>query len=84
MREITLPENDNDFKMVKDEENKWRANKIIFGQKHNLNNVDTWKYLMKQGANIHANDDYANTMGIKKKISRFSYLSDRKKKFLMM
>lgn len=41
LREITLPETDPDFKMVKDG-NKWRANKIILGAKHSLLDPETY------------------------------------------
>ena len=36
MREITLPDNDVDFKMILVGENKWRANKIILGKRYDL------------------------------------------------
>ena len=50
--EITLPIADNDFKMVKDGNNKWRSNKIILGHKHDLANVATFKYLIEAGTDI--------------------------------
>ena len=58
MREITLPTSDQKFCMVKDK-NKWRANMIILGKRYELSNVDTFKLLIKKGADIHANNDYA-------------------------
>jgi len=58
LREITLPTNDPDFKIVKDN-NKWRANKIILGKKYNLIDVSTFKYLLDQGADIHTDDNSA-------------------------
>jgi len=59
LREVTLPINDPDFKMVKDENNKWRANKIILGKRRKLTNVSTFEYLISHGANIHTYDDNA-------------------------
>jgi len=59
LREITLPTDDPDFKMVQDKNNKWRANKIILGKKYNLNNISTFEFLISNGANIHADSDYA-------------------------
>ncbi len=32
---------------------------IIFGKRSDLSNVETFKYLLKKGANVHAGDDYA-------------------------
>lgn len=56
LREVSLPIDDNGFKMVADDDDKWRANKIILGQRYELNKVETWKYLVEKGANLHAND----------------------------
>ena len=51
LREISLPETDPDFKMVKDpEDDKWRANKIILGKRYNLSDISTFEYLIQQGA----------------------------------
>jgi len=58
LREVTLPTDDPDFKMVLDENNKWRANKIILGKRRNLCEVSTFEYLINQGVDIHINDDY--------------------------
>ena len=58
LREITLPINDSDFKIVKDG-NKWRANKIILGKRYNLWEKETFEYLVELGANIHADNNYA-------------------------
>ncbi len=53
LREIELPIDDPDFKIVKDPSgNKWRANKIILGNKYDLFSVETFKYLEKKGADI--------------------------------
>ena len=53
VREITLPTDNPDFKMVKDD-NKWRANMIILGKRYDLFNVDTFKYLIEKGASSRA------------------------------
>ena len=58
LREITLPFNDPDLKIVKDG-NKWRTNKIIFGKRYNLWEKETFEYLISIGVNIHADNDYA-------------------------
>jgi ankyrin repeat protein len=60
LREVALPTDNPDFKMVQDaDKNKWRANMIILGKRHDLFTVDTFKYLIDNGADIHAADDYA-------------------------
>ena len=75
LREITLPVSqgkqstectaswptDNpDFLMIKDKSgDKWRANMIILGKRYDLSNIDTFKYLIESGADVHADDDYA-------------------------
>ena len=60
LREIALPIDNPDFRMVKDPKwDKWRANMIILGTRYDLNNVDTFKYLIQNGANIHVRNDYA-------------------------
>ncbi len=44
LREVTLPTDNPKFKMVKDPQNdKWRANMIILGDKYQLGNIDTIK-----------------------------------------
>ena len=59
LREIKLPIDNPKFKMIKDKENdKWRTNLIILGKRYDLFTVNTFKYLIKNGANIHADDDY--------------------------
>ena len=50
LREITLPVDNLDFKMVIDE-NKYRANMIILGKRYELANVETIKMLIEAGAN---------------------------------
>ena len=60
LREITLPTEDPEFKMIKDKTgDKWRSNMIILGNRYNLFTVNTVEYLIKKGANIHVNDGYA-------------------------
>ena len=60
LRKIELPLNDPDFRMVQDESgDKWRANKIILGEKRSLADVETFQYLISLGANIHVDDDCA-------------------------
>src|SRR5581483_8511042 len=59
LREITLPTDNPDFKMIEDvSSGKWRANMIILGKRRDLFNVDTFKYLAESGTAIRANDDY--------------------------
>ena len=56
LREVTLPTNNPDFKMVKDKfGDKWRANMIILGKRYDLFNVDTIKFLIEKGADIYTN-----------------------------
>ena len=57
VREITLPLNDPAFKMVADE-NKYRANMIILGERHELSKLATIKMLVERGADIAANNYY--------------------------
>ena len=56
LREIMLPVENPDFKMVKDE-NKYRANMIVLGKRYELFNVETIKMLIEAGAD--ADKDYA-------------------------
>ena len=57
LREVTLPTNNPDFLMIKDN-NKWRANMIILGKRYDLFNVNTFKYLIECGANNHTSSTY--------------------------
>jgi len=59
LREVILPTDDPDFKMVQDGDNKWSANKIILGKKRNLCDVSTFEYLIDNGADILAADNCA-------------------------
>jgi hypothetical protein len=57
IREITIPE---DAQMVQDpDENKWRASKVILSPRRDLREVETWKWLIEIGVNIHAPHDFA-------------------------
>ena len=58
LREITLPTENPNFKIVADE-NKYRANMLILGKRYELLNVETIKMLMEAGADVHTGDDYA-------------------------
>ena len=58
LRKITLPTDNPDFRVIKDSAgDKWRANMIILGERYDLCNVDTFKYLIEQKADIHTDDD---------------------------
>jgi len=48
IREVFLPTDNKDFKMVQDpEEDKWRANMLIFGKKYDMTNFDHIKYILE-------------------------------------
>ena len=60
LREVTLPTYNTNFLMLKDVcGDKWRANMIILGNRYDLSNVDTFKFLVEHGADIHAGNDFA-------------------------
>ena len=59
LREIILPTENPDFRMIKDKDDKWRANMIVLGKRYDLSNVETFQYLVEKGANIHACSDFA-------------------------
>uniref|UniRef100_A0A6G6ADN1 Ankyrin repeat-containing protein n=1 Tax=Borely moumouvirus TaxID=2712067 RepID=A0A6G6ADN1_9VIRU len=60
LREVTLPTDNTDFQMIKDPEgDKYGANMIILGKKHDLRDISTWKFMVFIGIDIHAEDDYA-------------------------
>jgi hypothetical protein len=58
IREVTIPE---DAELVKDSSgDKWRSNKVILGERKDLNKVETWKYLVEEcHADIHVDNEYA-------------------------
>jgi hypothetical protein len=56
VREVTIP---SDAEMVMDPQgDKWRASKVILGPRKELWNVDTLKWLVKNGADIHGMNGY--------------------------
>src|SRR5437870_4621249 len=60
LREVFLPEDDPTFKMVKDPEgNKWRANKIILGNRFLLSDVNTFNLVIENVTDIHAYNELA-------------------------
>ena len=64
LREVTLPTDNIDFLMVKDKSgDKWRANMIILGKRRDLCDVDTFNYLIKNGADVHAGNEMALRWG---------------------
>ncbi|AGF85729.1 repeat protein [Moumouvirus goulette] len=66
LREIYLPIDNPDFKMIKDPKgDKYGANMIIFGERRDLRDVETWKYMISVGVDIYA-DDYAFRWASKK------------------
>lgn len=52
LREITLLFEDKYFNHIVDKNNKWIANKIILGKRYDLSNIETFKYLIKIGADV--------------------------------
>ena len=51
VREVTIPDGAD---MVMDPEGcKWRTSKVILGPRKDLRDVETWKWLVEIGANIH-------------------------------
>ena len=57
LREVTLPEGEEIYKDPKG--NKYKAHQIILGKRRDLRKVSTWKFLIKNGANIRALNDSA-------------------------
>lgn len=77
LREVTLPTLTDypDFKIIKDKSgDKWRANMIIIGKQYDLSNVDTFKYLIEKGADIHADGDFALRWSARKGYFDVNYL----------
>jgi hypothetical protein len=55
IREVTIPE---DAEMVQDPQgDKWRASKVILSPRKSLSEVDTWKWLIECGVDIHVDND---------------------------
>jgi hypothetical protein len=58
VRKITLPTEDSELRVMLDSNgDKWRANRVIFGERYNLADVFTIQYLIEQGADIHIDND---------------------------
>lgn len=57
LREIFLPTDNPDFKMVADID-KYRANMLVLGKRYNLSDVATIKMLIDNGANVNAGKSY--------------------------
>jgi hypothetical protein len=56
IREVTIPE---DAEIVQDPSgNKWRVSKVILSQRKDLEEVETWKWLVESGIDIHVDNDY--------------------------
>jgi hypothetical protein len=67
IREVTIPE---DAEMVEDPQGgKWRASKVILGERRSLSEPSTWEWLISLGLDIHANSEHAL-----KTTSYFGYL----------
>ncbi len=49
LRIVELPLTDPEFKCVKDDNNKWRANRIILKEKMNLYEYSTYQFLIRNG-----------------------------------
>lgn len=78
IREIFLPKNDPDFKMVQiAEESKWRANKIILGKKYSLFDDETYRIL---GLNIRENE---SILFFAAKYQNIEFLDSHKKLFII-
>ncbi len=52
LRIVELPTTDSDFKCIKDANNKWRCNKIIFRDKISLADASGLKYVVDSGVDI--------------------------------
>jgi len=66
LREIYLPESDPEFKMIKDPDgNKWRANRIILGEKYSLFDLTTYALF---GLNIFDNTELINQASLNGRI----------------
>ena len=52
LREIRLPTDDQEFKIVQAGEHIWRANKIILGKRRELSDINTFNYLLNVGLDI--------------------------------
>lgn len=60
LREVKLPKDDPKFRMIRDPSgDKWRCNRFILGERHNLRDIKTMRMLLDNGADIHINNDQA-------------------------
>ena len=60
LREVILPTYNPDFQMIKDPQgDKWRANMIILGKRYDLSDIETLRYLVQNGFDIHVNNNSA-------------------------
>lgn len=62
LRKVDLPLDDPAFIMVKDPDScassvKWRASRVILGNRLNLRDISTFKYLMSLGVDINVDND---------------------------
>ena len=55
IREVTI----SDDEVIVRQQNKYRAHTIILGERMPLLKVSTWEYLVEQGIDINADDNYA-------------------------
>jgi hypothetical protein len=56
IREVTIP---SDAEMVQDSQgDKWRASKVILGERLSLSEVSTWEWLVSIGVDIHVHKEY--------------------------
>jgi len=57
IREVTIPENEN--MLLDPDGDKWRIHSFILSERKPLSDVDTWKWMIKNGVDITANDNLA-------------------------
>ena len=55
LRVVELPYSEIDFKCLPDGNGKWRANKIILGEKYSLADFETYRFLAANGFDFYAN-----------------------------
>lgn len=59
LRELTLPLTDPEFKIIKDPSgDKWRANKLILGKRHDLWSIDTFNMLIERGVDLSTYNNF--------------------------
>jgi len=57
LREVTIPE---DAKVSFGSNKHHKANKVIIGRRWDLRKIETWKWLVSIGADIHVGNDVAS------------------------